>query len=328
MKLIDILVEELPKRGGWPEGVREISTHASGRVFFDGRFAPRGFTLPMASDAWNKYKHSRSYTNAVTREQYEAALAEKEHPLPWDEKNKPCPTLGAECRGCPDCGRRVSCTSDDITDDAVRAEMGMNSCALDAAMAAKNEGWIEWRGGRCPVDDVTEVDIKFRAGGIAYGVEAGKYYWPRTGQEYDIIAYRLHQQQEAEQAEADDEADLNECIGQDAAQVWNGDGLPPVGCDCQYRKHKKSEASEWFNGVVKYASEFTVVIQAYCYPGETVGHPANFEFRPIRSEEDEKRDDRASAIDGFISGFRGQETGSNKELAYALTDYLALLDKL
>ena len=72
MTLLELLRQELPKRGGWPEGVREISTHASGRVFFDGRFAPQGLTLPMASDAWNKYKHPRSYTNAVTREQYEA----------------------------------------------------------------------------------------------------------------------------------------------------------------------------------------------------------------------------------------------------------------
>ena len=125
-----------------------------------------------------------------------------------------------------------------------------------------------------------------------------------------------------------DEAELNECIGQAPGPLWNGDGLPPVGCECQYRKHKKAEQSEWFDGVVKYASEFTVVIQPVYYPGETVGHPANFEFRPVRSEEDEKRDEMASEIDGFISGFRGQEIGSNKELAYALADYFALLDKL
>lgn len=104
----------------------------------------------------------------------------------------------------------------------------------EAALAAKNEGWIEWSGGRCPVDDVTEVDIKFRTGGIAYGVEAGKYYWPRTGQEYDIIAYRLHQPQEEERVNPDDEADLNECIGQDATPVWNGEGLPPIGCKCEF----------------------------------------------------------------------------------------------
>ena len=65
---------------------------------------------------------------------------------------------------------------------------------------------------------------------------------------------------------------------------WDGTGLPPVGVECEYRRHKRSEQNEWFNGVVKYASEFTVVIQADCYPGETVGHPINFEFRPLRTE--------------------------------------------
>lgn len=78
--------------------------------------------------------------------------------------------------------------------------------------------------------------------------------------------------------------------------IWNGEGLPPLGCECQYRKHKKSEQSEWFNGVVKYASEFTVVIQPVCYPGETVGHPANFEFRKISSEDDRKREELAKAL--------------------------------
>lgn len=68
------------------------------------------------------------------------------------------------------------------------------------------------------------------------------------------------------------------------ATGWDGTGLPPVGVECEYRRHKRSEQNEWFTGVVKYASEFTVVIQAHCYPGETVGHPANFEFRPLRTE--------------------------------------------
>lgn len=87
MTLLELLHQELPKHGGWPEGVREISTHASGRVFFDGRFAPQGFILPKASDAWNKHEHPHSYTNAVTREQYEATS--------WDGKS--LPPVGAEC---------------------------------------------------------------------------------------------------------------------------------------------------------------------------------------------------------------------------------------
>ena len=140
MKLIDILRQELPKRGGWPEGVSKISSHASGEVFFDGIFASLGFSLPVADDGWHPSKHLFDGTNAVTREEYEAA----------------------------------------------------------------------------------------------------------TG--------------------------------------WNGEGVPPVGTECRYRKHKRSEQDEWFNGIIKYASKFTVVIQADCYPGETVGHPLTFEFRPIRTE--------------------------------------------
>ena len=51
-------------------------------------------------------------------------------------------------------------------------------------------------------------------------------------------------------------------------------------------------------------------------------------FRPLRTEEEMKRDDMANAIDGFISGFKNEKIGSNKNLAYALTNYLALIDKL
>ena len=116
MKLIDILVEELPKRGGWPEGVSKISSTSCGRVFFDGQ-SPHGFTLPVASDAWDRHKHPFSYTNAVTREQYEAALA------------------------------------------------------------AKNDGWIDWPGGVIPISTNTFVDVKFNNGDVRLGKIAGEYSW-------------------------------------------------------------------------------------------------------------------------------------------------------
>lgn len=86
MKLIDLLVKELPKRGGWPEEAKIMSQDAAGLInahrnehlvflidqFWTGtskndackNFSP--FYLKKATD-WN--------TNTVTREQYEAALA-------------------------------------------------------------------------------------------------------------------------------------------------------------------------------------------------------------------------------------------------------------
>ena len=295
MKLIDILVEELPKRGGWPEGAARLAQDPDGDIqMLSNRHAylvSVGWTGDGRSDCHGKYAARKLKplasdwdTAIITREQYEAALA------------------------------------------------------------AKNGGWIEWGGGECPLPRGALVDVRYRDGkqlnalSANYGTlnprDASFVFWRNCGCEKDIIAYRLHQPQEAEQVKADDEADLNECIGQDAAPVWNGEGLPPVGCVCEWQD---KNTKQWQPVKVVYSSEWVTVIREINKERgddlveiaiENYGDDARLKFRPIRSAEDEKRDDRASAIDGFISGFRGQETGSNKELAYALTDYLALLDKL
>lgn len=159
----------------------------------------------------------------------------------------------------------------------------------EAALAAKNEGWIEWRGGRPPVDQDTMVDIKFSTGGIVYGVEAEKYYWLRTGREYDIIAYRLHHPQEALQ----DKADLNECARQDSAPVWNGEGLPPVGCFCEVEDldgmlvYGQGESGE----VIAHVENTAVIRMSYglgCFE-------AGF-LRPLHTEAERKRDEAIRVI--------------------------------
>lgn len=121
----------------------------------------------------------------------------------------------------------------------------------EAALSAKNDGWIEWGGGECPLPCGTAVDVKHRCGAVSENQQAwpkrhkesdvivnplsnaGQAFWRHENSVMDIIAYRLRKPQEAEQAKADDENDLNECIGQGAAPVWNGEGLPPVGCECE-----------------------------------------------------------------------------------------------
>lgn len=277
MKLIDILVEELPKMGGWPEGASRLAQDPDGDIqMLSNRHAylvSVGWTGDGRSDCYGQYAARKleplasDYdTSIITREQYESALA------------------------------------------------------------AKSEGWIEWGGGECPVDAAEMVDVIFGHGGRMSANIAGCCRWNHDGTDSDIIAYRPHNPQEAEQAETDDETNLNECIGQDAAPVWNGDGLPPVGVECEYTK-ESLPGNEWTQCTVDYVGASFVVYRD-CYGVELTGIIGDIKFRPIRSEADEKRDDRASAIDGFISGFRGQKTGSNKELAYAITDYLALLDKL
>ena len=197
----------------------------------------------------------------------------------------------------------------------------------EAALAAKNDGWIEWGGGEFPpVSTNTIVDVKFKKGYVQSGYPAGEYSWVHAWQGSNIIAYRLHHPKEVAQTEAEQEADLNERIGQAPSAEWNGKGLPPVGCVCEHSW--AGDGDEWLLCKILFTSNQIVVVKLKESGVEEAYNIGDVTFRPVRSEEDEKRDKKASAIDGFISGFRGQETGSNKELAYALTDYLVLLEKL
>ena len=88
MKLIDILVKELPKRGGWPEGAREtIEMHMDGGIFFDGNCAPDEFTLPQCSNGWAP--GMGRFSNEVTRDKYESALAKNDGWIEWGGGERP-----------------------------------------------------------------------------------------------------------------------------------------------------------------------------------------------------------------------------------------------
>lgn len=162
----------------------------------------------------------------------------------------------------------------------------------EAALAAKNDGWIEWGGGKHPpVSTNTAVDVKFKNGNVQSGYPAGEYSWEHEWAYSNIIAYRLHQPQEAEQAKADDEADLNECIGHSVAPVWNGEGLPPVGYECEvsvdggrswctYRAINEKNGA-WLIEIGNLTEEF---------------QNNNWIFRPILSEAERKRDDAVQAL--------------------------------
>ena len=235
MKLIDILVEELPKIGGWPDGYNSIAQdeyhgdlegdiyayiHAlnAGNYWFEDNDSGYGLLLfkgyEVAEDA---------ATSLVTREQYEAALA------------------------------------------------------------AKNEGWIEWGGGECPVDADALVDVRYRDMSETDGDSAGQLYWGFDNETDDIIAYRLHQPQEAEQAEAS----MSECICHDAASFWNGADLPPVGCFCEITDqdgmlvYGQGESGK----VIAHVENTAVIRMSYglgCFE-------ARF-LHPLRTESERKRD--------------------------------------
>jgi hypothetical protein len=56
-----------------------------------------------------------------------------------------------------------------------------------------SDGWIEWKGGECPVPKGTLIDVKYDDG-YKRECKAGDNYaedWSRTGHPRDIVAYRL-----------------------------------------------------------------------------------------------------------------------------------------
>lgn len=190
----------------------------------------------------------------------------------------------------------------------------------ESALAAKNDGWIDWGGGKHPpVSTNTVVDVKLEKGYVQSGYPAGEYSWEHIWQGSNIIAYRLHQPTKSEQVRtaawnayagitrADDEADLNECIGQDAAPVWSGEGLPPVGEKVIFFINPRFDYAT--QGMPAEGREIEVVAHkktsdgndvAVCYWDENGGGRAVClvpeSLMPAKYEADRKRDEAVKAI--------------------------------
>lgn len=106
MKLIDLLKQELPNRGGWPDGAVQCAQDDNGNIYFytEGRIHygvySRGcWTIPAGSRAASIRKATLEFdrsddnaTTIVTREQYEAATV-------WSVVTliNGLPQTGAEC---------------------------------------------------------------------------------------------------------------------------------------------------------------------------------------------------------------------------------------
>ena len=69
--LLEILLEELPKRGGWPEGVPGCKQFSDGQVCFGIMTSQFDFYPGVMSSDFEGYP---GLTHQVTREQYEQAV--------------------------------------------------------------------------------------------------------------------------------------------------------------------------------------------------------------------------------------------------------------
>ncbi|WP_312465769.1 hypothetical protein [Atlantibacter hermannii] len=106
MKLIDILVQELPKHGGWPEGVNEIEQDGCGQLIDMSQDTNyySDFKLELC-DGWEKA--------VVTREKYEKALSAIQPQ--WNGEGMP--PVGCECEALFDSGSSQWCRAKIIGHD-------------------------------------------------------------------------------------------------------------------------------------------------------------------------------------------------------------------
>ena len=252
MKLIDILAEELPKRGGWPKGADYCIQHAHD-LGFRWVIFNKGIVNSTSADAEGKWE------------------------MDWEFSHK------------------HDFCADELASDHTTAIITREQ--YEAALAAKNEGWIEWGGGKHPpVSTNTVVDVKLDKGYVQSGYPAGEYSWEHVWQGSNIIAYRLHQPQKSAQVKTDDEVDLNECIGQDAAPVWNGEGLPPVGMEIEYSFAKVNYRTDFSRGKVLAYGMQSVFMEHWASKNEFIQPLDKIEFRPILSEAERKRDEAVQAL--------------------------------
>lgn len=85
------------------------------------------------------------------------------------------------------------------------------------------------------------------------------------------------------------EHDLNECIGHDVDMPeWNGEGLPPAGCECEAR-YRNADNAEW----VFFRCVGVDCGVAFGWSGKeavTLGMDS-YEFRQLRTEAEKAREE-------------------------------------
>lgn len=131
MKLIDLLVQELPKRGGWPEGALNATQDKDGHVCFSAGAVPEfGYAAweggDWLGDGFYTTRASDYASAIITCEQYESALAASQRPA-WNGEGLPPvgekveffinPKLGYRNAWIPDAGTEMEVVAHKTTTD-------------------------------------------------------------------------------------------------------------------------------------------------------------------------------------------------------------------
>jgi hypothetical protein len=130
--------------------------------------------------------------STVMQEVADMAAENREHDQsrPGDDLTPPAPPFNRN-------GEWIAYGAPDLSDErtgrayaeGLKHQAGENAPAK-AAMPNAN-GWIEWRGGECPVDPHTPVDVRFYGGKTDTTHVAVDWYWHGCGDVGSIFAYRV-----------------------------------------------------------------------------------------------------------------------------------------
>lgn len=77
---------------------------------------------------------------------------------------------------------------------------------------------------------------------------------------------------------------------------WSGNGLPPVGMEIEYKFTKVNYRTDFSRGKVLAYGMHNVFMEHWSSKNEFIQPLDKIEFRPIRSEEDKKRDEIIEAL--------------------------------
>lgn len=186
---------------------------------------------------------------------------------------------------------------------------------------ATPDGWIEWHGRECPLPDEALCETMSRSGQVDGPMIASDDNWHDDGKSWCISAYRpiLDADTKPRGISKTPIMDSYRESQEPEPPAWDGGGLPPAGCECEFNI-ENGAPEEWRRAVVvgHYAGR-----AVFCMPDDKVaiskdGFPRFFsndnpaDFRPIRSEEDRAIDEMVRIITDGHSVYTGAHESAER----------------